>query len=133
MNWSVKRRNANQDRSQFEPVCYHNAENVQGELDGDELPARGMLGSLSCPDWDNSVQDAGSNAVDEARFSCGQHKRLTTARSINIPQIIQFLFIAEHCKLAPSTAHAAPKPMVLILPILSPVAPPSRQPHSVPR
>lgn len=53
---------------QFEPVCYDDTEDVEGELDGDELATARVLSSLSCPDWHNGVQDTGSNTVNQTGY-----------------------------------------------------------------
>lgn len=50
---------------QFEPVCYDDTEDVEGELNGDELSTAGVLGGLSCPDGDDGVQDTGSDTVNQ--------------------------------------------------------------------
>ena len=50
----------------FNPVGDDDAENVEGEFDGDELAARGVAGGFGGPDGSDGVEDAGSDTVQDA-------------------------------------------------------------------
>ena len=48
----------------FDPVRHDDAENVEGEFDGDELAARGVASGFGGPDGGDGVEDAGADAVE---------------------------------------------------------------------
>lgn len=49
----------------FKPICNHDTEDVQGELDGNELTSRCMIGGFGSPDRNDGVQYTSSPAVDK--------------------------------------------------------------------
>lgn len=49
----------------FDPVSDDNTENIEGELNGDELPAGCVAGGFGGPDRGDGVQDAGSDTVQD--------------------------------------------------------------------
>ena len=52
--------------AKLEPVGDDDTKDVEGELKGDKLAARGVGGGLGCPDGSDGVEDAGANAVEDA-------------------------------------------------------------------
>lgn len=52
---------------QFQPVGDDDAKDVEGKLECDKLAARGVGGRLGGPDGGDGVEDAGADAVEDAR------------------------------------------------------------------
>lgn len=55
-------------QAELQPVGNYNTEDVECELDCDELTPGRMLCSFRCPDRDDSVENAGSNSIDETSY-----------------------------------------------------------------
>lgn len=65
--------------SLFDPIGHDNTKNIEGEFDGNELSAGGVLGSLGGPDWNNSVKHSGTPSVDE---TSADHPDVVLSRSL---------------------------------------------------
>jgi hypothetical protein len=51
-------------------VCHHNAKDIQSELNGDELVTASLWPKFGCPDWNDGIQNARYEAIDQA--CCGR-------------------------------------------------------------
>lgn len=59
---------------QFKPICEHDSEDVQGELDCNELATTRVFCGLSRPYGNNRVEYSSSDSVDKSRY-LGQLKK----------------------------------------------------------
>lgn len=120
----------------FDPVGYHDTEDVHGEFDRDKLAARCVLRGFGGPDWGDGVQNPSANTVehpswrshDEPFASVEWHDGV----GANLPQRVQSLFCELHWRQAPMIDQTVPTAMVLVRPILSPIQPPKKAPRRHP-
>lgn len=53
---------------QFKPVGNYDTEDVESEFDGDELTSASMRNTFSRPNWNNCIQYAGTEAIDQTCY-----------------------------------------------------------------
>ena len=90
-----------------------------------------MFGSFGGPNGSDGIQNPGTNPIEDARYRYELNDSNMWSL-VHLPQNIQFAFIAEHCKVAPTIAQIEATAMVFIRPYLSPNQPPKKAPNNVP-
>lgn len=78
---------------QLKPIRQNDTKDVQSEFNRNELSTRSMLGGFSSPNWDNCIQNASTNTVDEA---CYNHHQLLRPHVINMIFVFPSLLTTNH-------------------------------------